>query len=92
MPKNIRYSQISQVVFGPGAETVDWKMGFILHGALFVRGWGLGGAIPRLQDRRPRHVVRLDGHLRRAVAFARGSRRYGVRRHRNEAAAFHETL
>lgn len=55
------------MVFGPGAETVDWKWG--LNGAFFVRRWGLCGAIPRLKDWGPSDMVRFDGHLGRAVAL-----------------------
>lgn len=49
-----------------------------LDRALFVRGWGLGGTISRLQYGGPCHVVRLHGHLRRAVSLAGRPRHYRV--------------
>lgn len=54
--------------------------GGVLDGTLLVRRRGLRGAVPRLQHGGPRHVVRLDGHLRGAVPFARRARGYRIRR------------
>lgn len=70
--KNIRYSQVSQVVLVPIS-------GLGSDGAFFVRGRGLCGTISRLQDGGPRDVVRFYWHLRCGVPLTRRPSGYRVR-------------
>lgn len=83
------WSRCRDCLIGSGVSSSSF---IILNRAFFVRGWGLCGAIPWLQNWCPCDVVRFDGHLGRAVAFTWWTSSYRIRRHRDKTAAFHQAL